>query len=206
MGRRVVLWNMLGAGISVLVLAACGSTDLAKQASAKAAADAYITGDYKIGSEDVLEVIVWKNPDLTKVVSVRPDGKISLPLIGDVDAERLTVAQLKKALEARLKEFKESPNVSVVVQQVNSYGIYVLGEVAKPGRYQMKTFTTVLQAISTAGGFTPYAAKNRMFVLRKSSQNGAETRIDVSYDDIVSGGGNVSQNILLIPGDTVVVP
>ncbi len=205
MGRRVVLWNMLGAGISVLILAACGSTDLAKQASAKAKADAYITGDYKIGSEDVLEVIVWKNPDLTKVVSVRPDGKISLPLIGDVEAEGLTVAQLKKALEVRLKEYKETPNVSVVVEQVNSYGVYVLGEVAKPGRYQLKTYTTVLQAISTAGGFTTYAAKNKIFVLRKSSNTGAEIRINVSYDDIVSGEDS-SKNILLVPGDTVVVP
>ena len=205
MGRRVVLWNMLGAGISVVMLAACGATDPPRQASAKAAVNAYITGDYKIGSEDVLEVIVWKNPDLTKVVSVRPDGKISLPLIGDVDAEGLTVAQLTKALEARLKEYKETPNVSVVAQQVNSYGVYVLGEVAKPGRYQMKTYTTVLQAISTAGGFTPYAAKNKMFVLRKSSHTGAETRINVSYDDIVSGEDS-SKNILLVPGDTVVVP
>ena len=200
-----MLWNLLGIGISVLMLAACNSTDV-RQASGKAAANAYSTGDYKIGSEDVLDVIVWKSPDLSKVVSVRPDGKISLPLIGDIVVEGLTVAQVKQDLEARLKEFKESPNVSVVVQQVNSYGIYVLGEVAKPGRYQMKTFTTVLQAISTAGGFTPYAAKNRMFVLRKSSNVGTETRIDVSYDDIISGGGNVSQNILLIPGDTVVVP
>lgn len=205
MRRRIMLWNLLGIGISVLMLAACNSTDV-RQASGKAAANAYSTGDYKIGSEDVLDVIVWKSPDLSKVVSVRPDGKISLPLIGDIVVEGLTVAQVKQDLEARLKEFKESPNVSVVVQQVNSYGIYVLGEVAKPGRYQMKTFTTVLQAISTAGGFTPYAAKNRMFVLRKSSNAGTETRIDVSYDDIVSGGGNVSQNILLIPGDTVVVP
>jgi polysaccharide export outer membrane protein len=205
MRRRVMLWNLLGIGISVLMLAACNSTDV-RQASGKAAANAYSTGDYKIGSEDVLDVIVWKSPDLSKVVSVRPDGKISLPLIGDIVVEGLTVAQVKQDLEARLKEFKESPNVSVVVQQVNSYGIYVLGEVAKPGRYQMKTFTTVLQAISTAGGFTPYAAKNKMFVLRKSSNAGTETRIDVSYDDIISGGGNVSQNILLIPGDTVVVP
>ena len=205
MTKRVMLWNLLGIGLSVLMLAACNSTDI-RVDSAKAAADLYSAGDYKIGSEDVLDVIVWKSPDLSKVVSVRPDGKISLPLIGDIVVEGLTVAQVKKELETRLKEFKESPNVSVVVQQVNSYGIYVLGEVAKPGRYQMKTFTTVLQAISTAGGFTPYAAKNRMFVLRKSSQNGAETRIDVSYDDIVSGGRNVSQNILLIPGDTVVVP
>jgi polysaccharide export outer membrane protein len=200
-----MLGNLLGIGISVLLLAACNSSDV-RVSSAKAAADLYSAGDYKIGSEDILDIIVWKSPDLSKVVSVRPDGKISLPLIGDLVVEGLTVAQVKKELEARLKDFKESPNVSVVVQQVNSYGIYVLGEVAKPGRYQMKTFTTVLQAISTAGGFTPYAAKNRMFVLRKSSHNGTETRIDVSYDDIVSGGSNVSQNILLIPGDTVVVP
>jgi len=204
-GRQAMRWNLLGIGISVLMLAACDSTNV-RQASTKAAADAYSVGDYKIGSEDVLDVIVWKNPDLSKVVSVRPDGKISLPLIGDVVVEGLTVAQVKQDLEKRLKEFKETPNVSVVVQQVNSYGIYVLGEVAKPGRYQMKTFTTVLQAVSTAGGFTPYAAKNRMFVLRKSSNTGAETRIDVSYDDIVSGSGDVSKNIVLIPGDTVVVP
>ncbi len=204
-GRRAMRWNLLGIGISVLMLAACNSTDV-RQGSTKAAADAYSTGDYKIGSEDVLDVIVWKNPDLSKVVSVRPDGKISLPLIGDVVVEGLTVAQVKQDLEARLKEFKETPNVSVVVQQVNSYGIYVLGEVAKPGLYKMKTFTTVLQAISTAGGFTPFAAKNRIFVLRKSSTTGAETRIDVSYDDIVSGSGDVSKNIVLIPGDTVVVP
>ena len=205
MGRRVVLWNMLGVGFSLVMLVACGSTDPAKQASAKASADAYSTGDYKIGSEDVLDVVVWKNPDLSKVVTVRPDGKISLPLIGDVEAEGLTVAQLKKDLEGRLEEYKETPNVAVVVQQVNSYGVYVLGEVAKPGRYQMKTYTTVLQAISTAGGFTLYAAKNKMFVLRKSSNTGAEIRIDVSYNDIVSGG-DPSQNVLLVPGDTVVVP
>jgi polysaccharide export outer membrane protein len=93
----------------------------------------------------------------------------------------------------------------VVVLQVNSYSLYVMGEVAKPGRYQMKTYTTVLQAISTAGGFTPFAAKNKMFVLRKSSGTGVETRISASYDDIVSGSDS-SKNIVLIPGDTVVVP
>jgi len=93
----------------------------------------------------------------------------------------------------------------VVVQQVNSYSVYVMGEVAKPGRYQLKTYSTVLQAISTAGGFTPYAAKNKMFVLRKSSDTGVETRINVSYDDIVSRGDS-SKNIVLVPGDTVVIP
>jgi polysaccharide export outer membrane protein len=205
MGKRVVFWNMLGVGVSVLMLAACESTNLADQASAKAAADAYITGDYKIGSEDVLEVIVWKNPELTKVVSVRPDGKISLPLVGDVMAVGLTADQLTKEIATRLKDYKESPTVSVVVQQVNSYSLYVMGEVAHPGRYQMKTYTTVLQAISTAGGFTPFAAKNKMFVLRKSSGTGVETRISASYDDIVSGSDS-SKNIVLIPGDTVVVP
>src|SRR6266705_3138117 len=117
MERRVMFWNLLGVGISVLMLAACNSTDAVRQASAKTAADAYSSGDYKIGSEDVLDVIVWKNPDLSKVVTVRPDGKISLPLIGDVVVEGQTVAQVKQDLEARLKEFKETPNVSVVVQE-----------------------------------------------------------------------------------------
>lgn len=202
-------WEALLAGMGVLALGACGFLGVfdppSRQVSGEAGAAAYTSGDYKIGAEDVVEVIVWRNADLSKVVTVRPDGKISLPLVGDVTAEGLTAAQLTKEIQARLKEYKDTANVSVVVQQVNSYSVYVMGEVAKPGRYQLKTYSTVLQAISTAGGFTPYAAKNKMFVLRKSSDTGVETRINVSYDDIVSRGDS-SKNVVLVPGDTVVVP
>ena len=165
----------------------------------------YASGDYKIGPEDVIEVIVWRNADLTKTVTVRPDGKISLPLIGDVMALGLTPAQLTKEIQNRLREFKENPNVSVVVQQVNSYGVFVLGEVVHPGKYQMKTYTTVLQAVSLAGGFTPYASKNKMFVLRKIPEKDTEIRISIDYKEIVSGEDS-NHNTVLIPGDTLVVP
>lgn len=210
MKRSAVPARALLAGALSWALAACGVPALFPQGAPSAPGDpalqqGYTTGDYKIGPEDVVEVIVWKSPDLSKVVSVLPDGKISLPLVGEVQAVGFTAAQLKIEIEARLKEYKESPNVSVVVQQVNSYGVYVLGEVAHAGKFQLKAYTTVLQAISLAGGFTQFASKNRIFVLRKSPATGVETRINISYDGIVSGA-NSSQNIVLIPGDTVVVP
>ena len=206
MKRPAMICFVLLMGMSAFVLGACGALDPTPPSSGEAGSSAtYVTGDYKIGPEDVVEVIVWRNADLSKTVAVRPDGKISLPLVGDVTAVGLTADQLTKEISARLKGYKDTPNVSVVVQQVNSYSVYVMGEVAKPGRYQLKTYTTALQAISTAGGFTPYAAKNRIFVLRKSPSTGVEMRINVSYDEIVSGADS-SKNIVLIPGDTVVVP
>ncbi|HEX3204203.1 MAG TPA: polysaccharide biosynthesis/export family protein [Nitrospiraceae bacterium] len=186
------------------MLVACNPFDPKPEPSAIANAT-YSVGDYKIGPEDVLEVIVWRNQDLSKVVTVRPDGKVSLPLIGDVVAVGLTPDQLTKEVISRLKDYKENPNVSVVVQQVNSYGIYVLGEVAHPGKYQLKSYTTVLQAVSMAGGFTPYAAKNKMFMLRKIPDKDTEVRIPIDYDEIVSGEDS-THNAIMIPGDTLVVP
>jgi polysaccharide export outer membrane protein len=187
-----------------VAVAACTPFDPPPDAPATTAAS-YASGDYKIGPEDVLEVIVWRNTDLTKEVTVRPDGKVSLPLIGDVMALGLTPAQLTKEVVARLKEYKENPNVSVVVKQVNSYGVYVLGEVVHPGKYQLKTYTTVLQAVSMAGGFTPYASKRKMFLLRKVPEKDTEIRIAIDYDEIVSGDDS-THNTVLIPGDTLVVP
>ena len=195
---RLVLLALLAAG------PACTSFDPPAD-SPSAMSAGYATGDYKIGPEDVIEVNVWRNADLTKVVTVRPDGKISLPLIGDVMAVGMTPAQLTKEIVTRLREYKENPNVSVVVQQVNSYGIFVLGEVIHPGKYQLKTYTTVLQAVSMAGGFTPYASKSKMFVLRKIPEKETEIRIPVDYNEIVSGDDS-THNTVLIPGDTLVVP
>lgn len=205
MMRWPIVAGVLLISLNLLGLISCSILTPTPQSGTESWSQAYVAGDYKIGPEDVVEVIVWRNADLSKTVPVRPDGKISLPLVGDVPALGLTAAQLTKEIAARLADFKESPNVSVVVQQVNSYSVYVMGEVAKPGRYQLKTYTTVLQAISTAGGFTPYASKNKMFVLRKAPGMGAETRINASYEDIVSGADS-SKNIVLVPGDTVVVP
>lgn len=160
--------------------------------------------DYQIGPEDVVEVMVWKNEDLSRVVSVRPDGKISLPLIGDLKAAGQTAEQLKTAIAKSLKQYyKEPPQVSVIVQQVNSYAIYILGQVQTPGRYVVKSGTTFLQALSLAGGFTPYASTNRIVLRRQRSSGQGEEAMRVRFKDVVVGK---QQNLLLKRGDTIVVP
>jgi len=164
-----------------------------------------VTSEYYIGPEDVLEIIVWRNTDLSKVVTVRPDGRISLPLLGDIEATGLTPAELTANIVTRLKQFKETPTVSVILQQVNSYGIYVLGETQKPGRYYLKSKTTLLQAITMAGGFTPIAARNKIVIFRWGEGKNNEIKLKASYDDIVLRDGN-NQNFILKPGDTIVVP
>ncbi|HZS11324.1 MAG TPA: polysaccharide biosynthesis/export family protein [Nitrospirales bacterium] len=164
-----------------------------------------VTSEYYIGPEDVLEIIVWRNQDLSKVVTVRPDGRISLPLLGDIEATGLTPAELTANIVNRLKQFKETPTVSVVVQQVNSYGIFVLGEVTKPGRLFLKSKTTLLQSITMAGGFTPIAARNKIVIFRFGEGKNSEIRLKASYDDIVLRDGQ-TQNYVLKPGDTIVVP
>ena len=164
-----------------------------------------VTEEYFIGPEDVLEISVWRNEDLSKQVVVRPDGRISLPLIGDVMAVGRTPAELTDVISARLKEYKENPSVAIVVQEVNSYALYVLGEVANPGKYPLKSKTTLLQGITIAGGFTAVAARNRIVVFRFSENSGSDIKIKASYDDIVLRDG-ADQNIKLKPGDTIVVP
>ena len=164
-----------------------------------------VTPDYIIGPEDVLEITVWKNQDLSKVVAVRPDGRISLPLIGEVTAVGKTPVQVTEDISTKLKEYKENPQVSIVLKEVNSYAIFVLGEVAKPGKYPLKSKTTLLQGISIAGGFTAMAARNKLVVFRFRVNGGGQERVKASYDDIVLRDGSL-QNIELKPGDTVVVP
>jgi len=164
-----------------------------------------VTPDYLIGPEDLLEITIWRNADLSKLVSVRPDGRISLPLIGDVTAVGKTAVQLADDIAARLKEYKENPQVSIVVKEVNSYAIYVLGEVAKPGKYPLKSKTTLLQAITIASGFTPVAARNKIVVFRFGKDGEGQIKIKASYDDIVLRDGS-NQNIELKPGDQIVVP
>jgi polysaccharide export outer membrane protein len=164
-----------------------------------------VSPDYIIGPEDVLDITVWKNADLSKVVQVRPDGRISLPLVGDVSAVGRTSGQLTQEIAVRLKAYMENPTVSIVVNQVNSYSFYVLGEVSKPGRYPLKIKTTLLQAITLASGFTPVAARNKIVVFRFGKDGEGLTKIKASYDDIVLRDGS-NQNIELMPGDQIVVP
>lgn len=163
--------------------------------------------DFLLGPEDVIEVTVWRNQDLSRTATVRPDGMISLPLIGDVRAVGFTASQVADRIAKRLTEFKENPAVSVSVKEVNSYFIYVIGEVAKPGKYSLKSYATVLQGVSLAGGFTPFASKGKMAVIRiVRDVNGQErqVRIPISYDDLTSGKGQIG-NFSLMSGDTIVV-
>src|SRR6478736_5837753 len=191
----ILMWKML-------LLGGCLGPDLAPKAYEAP------TG-FLLGAEDELEITVWGNKDLTRVTAVRPDGLISMPLIGDVQAARLTPDARAQRISDRLKQYIAStPAVSVSVKELNSYTVYVLGEVQKPGKFQLKSYITVLQAISMAGGFTEWAKKNRLQVVR-ASQNGdhrrQEVHIPLRYDDLVSGRGEPG-NIVLHPGDTVVVP
>lgn len=164
---------------------------------------------FLLGPEDELEITVWKNQELSRITTVRPDGLISMPLIGDIQAAGFTAEALAQQISERLKQyFATTPSVSVSVKAINSYSVFVLGEVARPGKYQLKSYVTVLQAISVAGGFTPYASKNNLQVLRVT-ENGdhkrKEIRIPLRYSDLVSGQGEPG-NIVLFSGDTVVVP
>jgi polysaccharide biosynthesis/export protein len=183
-----------------------GCTSVSKEALDEATRP--ISKEFLLGPEDVLEVTVWRNQDLSRIVVVRPDGKISLPLIGDVQASGLTAAQVAAKIAARLTEFKENPNVSVSIKEVNSYFIYVLGEVLKPGKYPIKSYATVLQGVSLAGGFTNFASKSKMAVLRTVANgdgNQHQIRIPVPYNELISGTGAI-ENFILKSGDTIVVP
>jgi polysaccharide export outer membrane protein len=162
--------------------------------------------DYHLGPEDVLEVLVWRNADLSKVVTVRPDGKISLPLIGEVPAAGFTAAQVQDEITTRLTEFyQEPPQVSLIVQQANSYVIYILGQVERPGQYSVKRGTTFLQAIALAGGFTLFAATNDVLVLRNGRGDHHQRAAKVRYGDILIGKYH-ENNILLKSGDTIIIP
>lgn len=163
---------------------------------------------FVLGPEDVIEVIVWKNPDLSRQVVIRPDGKISLALIGDVVASGLTADQVAKKIAEKFKAVKENPSVSVNVIEVNSYYVFVVGEVTKPGKLPLKSYTTILQALSLAGGFTQFASRNDIMVVRtEKDERGhvTETRIPLRYADLISEDGGV-YNITLRSGDTVIVP
>jgi len=158
---------------------------------------------YVIGPEDVLSINVWREEALTRQVPVRRDGKISLPLVDEIHAAGLTPLQLKEKLTLRLKEFIDNPNVSVIVTQANSQKVYVSGEVRTPGVYPLRGETTLLQVIPMAGGFTEWADQKKVLIIRKES--GKDKRIVVNYKKIVSGE-DMSYNIILEPGDTIIVP
>jgi polysaccharide export outer membrane protein len=162
-----------------------------------------VSESYVIGPEDVLDIHVWKEEALSKTVPVRTDGKITLPLVDDIQAAGYTARQLKDVLTKRLKEFIDNPVVSVTVKEANSYKVYVSGQVKTPGVYRLRNETTLLQIIPMAGGFTDWANQKKILIIRK--EDGKDKRITVNYKKILKGDAPES-NIILRPGDTVIVP
>lgn len=158
---------------------------------------------YRLGAEDVLMVSVWKDEQLTREVVVRPDGSFSFPLVGDIRAIDRTVEEIRADLVTRLAKYIPNANVSVAVLKVVSYKIYVVGRVNKPGEYVIGHYTDVLQALSLAGGLTPFAAENDIKVMRRI--DGEQQAIPFRYGD-VRKGKDLEQNILLQRGDIVMVP
>jgi polysaccharide export outer membrane protein len=161
--------------------------------------------DYRIGPTDVLQISVWKNPELSvPEVAVRPDGKISFPLLDDVQAAGLTPTELKAILTERLSEYILAPTVTVVVRQINSKAVYVIGEVHRQGALSLRADMRVIDALAMAGGFRPFADRSWVKIIRNRNGEGP-IEFRFNYDEFVEGK-DLEQNILLLPGDKVVVP
>jgi polysaccharide biosynthesis/export protein len=160
--------------------------------------------EYRIGPEDVLDIAIWKNAELTRTVPVRPDGMISLPLINDVRAVGLTPLELRDVLIKKLEEYIPSPQVSVIVSAVHSFKVSVIGEVGFPGRHEIRSGTTVLDALAMSGGLKEFAARGRIVVMRQDGKGGTK-RISFNYDKAIAEGGE-AENFSLRPGDIVVAP
>jgi polysaccharide biosynthesis/export protein len=159
---------------------------------------------FVIGNDDVLAINVWKEPDVSRSIPVRSDGKISLPLVGEVQATGRTPLKLEEEIAARLKNYIAEPEVTVIVQQINSQKFNILGMVNKPGSYVISNSATVLDAIALSGGFRDFAKQKSIYILRQNT-DGTQTRLPFNYKEVVKGT-NSGQNIKLQPRDTIVVP
>jgi polysaccharide biosynthesis/export protein len=211
MFRRLQLWMALL--ITVLVIPARAQDDTNKKKPAQVQAPtatgnsarmpATADPNYVIGAQDVLDISVWKEPELTRTIPVRPDGKISMPLLNDVQAAGLTPMQLGAQITASLKKFVTDPQVTIIVTAINSQRIYILGEVGRPGAFPLLPNMTVLEALTSAGGFTQFANVKKIYILRK--ENGKQDKYPFNYKEVINGKAP-DQNIILRVGDTIVVP
>ena len=162
-----------------------------------------VGADYLIGADDVLDVNVWKEQELTRTLQVRPDGKISMPLLNDVQAAGLSPTQLAQAITDKLKKYLTAPQVTVMVTQINSQRVYVTGEVTRPGAYPVLPGMTILQAITSAGGLTPFANGKKIFLMR--NENGVQAKYPFVYKEVLDGR-RAEENLKVRAGDTIVVP
>ena len=190
----VALWFFF-----IFIFLGCSQKEVIKDSTGE-----QVTGDgtrYVIGPEDVLDIQVWREQGLSGKVSVRLDGKISLPLLQDVQAAGLTPIELQRSLIEKLKELVDSPNVSVIVVEANSFKIFVVGQVKSPGQYRLRTETTLVQAIPLAGGFTDWANQKKILIVRKDK--GEEMRITANYKKMIDGR---VPPLILKSGDYIIVP
>jgi polysaccharide biosynthesis/export protein len=195
--------------LSVLVVCAGPLCSVAQQAPAPASAPASpetnaastLDTDYVLGTGDVLHISVWDEPQLTVTATVRPDGKISMPLLYDVSVAGMTPDGLQKSLADQLTRFVRKPNVTVTVQEIHSRMVFITGEVQRPGAYPLLASMNVVQLVARSGGLTDFAKQKKIYVLRADKT----TRVDVNYEKVLRGQAS-QQNVDLAPGDTVVVP
>jgi polysaccharide biosynthesis/export protein len=203
--HRNYCWLVMLALFAVAAPSKAQTATASPQAESPSATTHAATSDtgYIIGAQDVLAIDVWKEKELTRTVEVRPDGKISLPLLNDIQASGLTPMQLAANITEGLKKFITDPQVTVIVTQINSQRVYILGEVTHPGAYPLLPGMNVLQALSSAGGFTMFANTKKIYVLRQ--QGGKQKKFPFNYKDVISGK-HTDQNIVLRAGDQIVVP
>src|SRR3954454_13881862 len=193
--------------LAMLVAAAMSVDAAAQTAPQPAAAPSDLEAAYAIGPEDVLEIAVWGNPDLTRTVPVRPDGKISLPLLDDVQAAGLSPMELRSMLVKAFETYMPSPILSVIVREVHSFKVTVIGEVKTPGRYELRSRTTVLDVLAMAGGLSQYAARARITILRHDP--GGPRELPYDFEKIAartSGRAAGQDNVSVQPGDIIIVP
>jgi polysaccharide export outer membrane protein len=206
--------NLLLRGLAVATLITSGSPAVFGQSqkppqadqvqpAPPAAAAVVVSPDFVVGPEDVLGILFWREPDFSGDVAVRPDGRITLPLIGDIAAAGVTPAALREQIQTAAAKYLTDPNVTVVVRQINSRKVFITGQIAQPGSYPLTGPRTVMQLISLAGGVTQYAKTEEISILRQ--EQGRTRALTFNYKD-VSLGKNVQQNVQLQPGDTIVVP
>lgn len=163
----------------------------------------YDPNTYIIGEQDVLGIDVWKERDISQTVVVRPDGKITIPLVDEVYVVGMTPLQLQSMLEEKLKPFLTVPQVTVIVKEISSRKVYLMGQVGRTGPFLINSTTTVLQLIAQAGGLRDFAKKKKIYIMR--NVNGKTEQYRFNYDEVIKGK-NLQQNIVLRPGDTIVVP
>ncbi|MGB2623950.1 MAG: polysaccharide biosynthesis/export family protein [Candidatus Acidiferrum sp.] len=208
---KILCSLLLGASLTVIAVQAQENGRSAQDESLKNSSAQSVTAtaqntsdkEYKIGPQDVLRIDVWKEPEITRTVPVRPDGKITLPLLNDIQAAGMTPMELANVIHEGLKKYINDPQVTVSVEEINSRRIYVTGEVTRPGAFPLLPNMTVLQALTSAGGFTQFAKMKNIYVLR--TESGKQLKLPFNYKAVIDGK-KPADNIQLQAGDTIVVP